>query len=84
MSACVIITYLKKEAYMLKSNVIEYFGSATKVAKFLSITPATVHYWGDVIPKGRATELHLLTSGELVYDTAHYQKDQAAESEGAA
>ena len=62
---------------MLKTNVIEHFGSATKVARFLSITPIAVHYWGDVIPKGRATELHLLTSGELVYDTAHYQKDQA-------
>jgi len=84
MFACVIISYLKKEAVMLKTNVIEHFGSATKVARFLSITPIAVHYWGDVIPKGRATELHLLTSGELVYDTAHYQKDQAAESEGAA
>lgn len=77
MSSCAIITYLKKEAYMLKSNVIEYFGSATKVAKFLSITPATVHYWGDVIPKGRATELHLLTSGELVYNAAHYLTNQS-------
>jgi hypothetical protein len=84
MLACVIISYLKKEAVMLKTNVIEHFGSATKVARFLSITPIAVHYWGDVIPKGRATELHLLTSGELVYDTAHYQKDQVAESEAVA
>ena len=84
MLACVIISYLKKEAVMLKTNVIEHFGSATKVARFLSITPIAVHYWGDVIPKGRATELHLLTSGELVYDQAHYQTSQAAESEGAA
>jgi len=30
-----------------------------------------------LIPKGRATELHLLTSGELEYNAAHYQKDQA-------
>jgi len=84
MVACVIISYLKKEAVMLKTNVIEHFGTATKVARFLSITPIAVHYWGDVIPKGRATELHLLTSGELVYDTAHYQKDQADGSEAVA
>jgi hypothetical protein len=84
MLACVIISYLKKEAVMLKTNVIEHFGSATKVARFLSITPIAVHYWGDVIPKGRATELHLLTSGELAYDQAHYQKDQVAESEAVA
>jgi hypothetical protein len=84
MVACVIISYLKKEAAMLKTNVIEHFGTATKVARFLSITPIAVHYWGEVIPKGRAAELHLLTFGELVYDTAHYQKDQADGSEAVA
>ena len=65
---------------MLKTNVRQHFGNDTKVAKFLSISPAAVHYWGEVIPKGRATELHLLTSGELEYDAAHYQTDQAAQS----
>ena len=69
---------------MLKNKVRQHFGNDTKVAKFLSISQTAVHYWGEVIPKGRATELHLLTSGELHYDAAHYQKDQAAGSEGAA
>jgi len=69
---------------MLKTNVRQHFGNDTKVAKFLSISPAAVHYWGEVIPKGRATELHLLTSGELEYDAAHYQTDQAAQSEAVA
>ena len=69
---------------MLKTNVIEHFGTATKVARFLSITPIAVHYWGELIPKGRATELHLLTSGELEYNAAHYQKDQADGSEAVA
>ncbi len=80
MLACVIISYLKKEVAMLKTNVIEHFGTATKVAKFLSITPIAVHYWGVVIPKGRATELHLLTSGELVYDATLYQTDPTEQS----
>jgi len=65
---------------MLKTNVRQHFGNDTKVAKFLSISPTAVHYWGELIPKGRAAELHLLTSGELVYDQTHYQKDQAAGS----
>ena len=69
---------------MLKTNVRQHFGNDTKVAKFLSISPAAVHYWGEVIPKGRATELHLLTSGELGYNAAHYQKDQADGSEAVA
>ena len=69
---------------MLKTNVRQHFGNDTKVAKFLSISPAAVHYWGEVIPKGRATELHLLTSGELEYDAAHYQTNQTVQPTEAA
>tara|TARA_R110002096_G_scaffold230363_2_gene420008 strand:+ start:122 stop:349 length:228 start_codon:yes stop_codon:yes gene_type:complete len=66
---------------LLRETAVKYFGSQTRLAFELNIKQAAVSQWGDVIPKGRATELHLLTFGELVYDAAHYQKDQTAQSE---
>lgn len=59
---------------LLRETAIKYFGSQTRLAFELNIKQAAVSQWGDVIPKGRAAELHLLTSGELEYDSAHYQK----------
>ena len=65
---------------MLKYDCITHFGTQAALAKELNISSPAISVWGDVIPKGRAAELHLLTSGELVYDQTHYQKDQAAGS----
>ncbi|MFB2904898.1 Cro/CI family transcriptional regulator [Aeromonas jandaei] len=50
---------------MRKADVLSYFGNATKTAAALGVHKATVSCWGEVIPKGRAYEIEVLTGGAL-------------------
>ncbi|KAJ8740022.1 helix-turn-helix domain-containing protein [Aeromonas veronii] len=50
---------------MKKADVLEHFGGGSKVARALGISAATVSCWGEVIPKGRAYEIEVLTGGAL-------------------
>jgi len=69
---------------MLKENCINHFGTQAALAKMLKISSPAISVWGSVIPEKQAFRLQMITGGVLTYDQAHYQKDQAAESEGAA
>ena len=63
---------------VLRQTAVEYFGTQAAIAKALDIDPVAVSLWGEgVIPKGRATELHLLTVGQLAYDPSFYPKKKA-------
>ena len=53
---------------MQKADVILYFGSKAKVARFLGITKASVTQWADDIPPLWAHRLDLLTNGKLKAD----------------
>ncbi|WP_435237457.1 Cro/CI family transcriptional regulator [Psychromonas sp. PT13] len=50
---------------MLKSEVLEYFGTQEKIAKALKISQASVSRWGAVIPRLRGYEIEKLTNGKL-------------------
>jgi len=50
---------------MLKSEVVDFFGSARNAAKALGITPAAVSQWGDIVPELRAYQLQQVTKGKL-------------------
>lgn len=50
---------------MYKKDVIKYYGNATKAAKAIGISDASFSRWGEIIPKGRACEIHLKTRGRL-------------------
>ncbi|HDO1322722.1 Cro/CI family transcriptional regulator [Aeromonas hydrophila] len=55
---------------MRKQDVISYFGGVTKTAIALGINKATVSCWGETIPKGRAYQIEVLTSGKLKAEPA--------------
>lgn len=57
---------------MKKTDVLAYFGSATKTAVALNISDAAISKWGDVIPRARAMEIALFTEGKLKYVKSHY------------
>lgn len=50
---------------MKTADAIRFYGSVAKLADALNITPQAVYDWGDLVPRGRAFELQVLTRGEL-------------------
>ncbi len=67
---------------MTTDQVEKYFGSAEKVADFFGITSEAVYQWrnrpGRLIPKGRATEAALRTSGKLAFHPELYEKSNSS------
>ncbi|MDX7924074.1 Cro/CI family transcriptional regulator [Aeromonas media] len=53
---------------MKKSDAIEYYGTATALARALGINKSAVSLWGDTIPKGRAYQIEVMTGGQLKAD----------------
>lgn len=53
---------------MKKSDVIKFFGSIPKLAKFLNIDRTAVYQWGETIPENRQYELEVKTNGVLRSD----------------
>jgi DNA-binding transcriptional regulator YdaS (Cro superfamily) len=52
---------------MRKEDAVAHFGSKSKLAVALGITPHAIYQWHDYIPKGRAYELQEITGGMLKY-----------------
>lgn len=59
---------------MKKDDVISYFGGVGKTAQALGLSHASVSGWGDVIPKGRAFEIQVITNEGLRVDLSLYTK----------
>lgn len=59
---------------MRKNDVISYFGGVGKTAKALGLSHASVSGWSELIPKGRAFEIQVITKGALKADTSLYEK----------
>jgi len=70
--------FTTKEDLMKKDDVISYFGGVSKTAKALGLSHASVSGWTDVIPKGRAFEIQVLTKGALKVDATLYEKTNTA------
>jgi hypothetical protein len=67
-------TYLGYKSAMLKKDVLTFYGSQAKVAEVLGITRQAVSLWSEVVPKSAATDLQLLTGGQLKMDRSLYGK----------
>lgn len=65
---------------MRYSDAIKHFGSEVEIAAALACTRQAVALWkeGDVIPKGRAYELQVITGGKLRVDRTLYDGKQVA------
>lgn len=57
---------------MKKEYVIEFFGSARKVAEALNISTQSVHAWGKLVPEGSAYKLQVITDGGLKVESSLY------------
>ncbi|MFB0769884.1 Cro/CI family transcriptional regulator [Aeromonas salmonicida] len=44
---------------------VDYFGTKAAIADALGIKKSAVSQWGDIIPKGRAYQIEVLTGGKL-------------------
>jgi hypothetical protein len=60
-------------ADMLKSQVIEHFGSGVAVARALGIGKQAVSAWGELVPPLRAAQLAQITKNKLRFDLEDYQ-----------
>lgn len=58
---------------MRVSDAVKHFGTQQKVAEALGITKAAVSGWGELVPKGRAYELQILTGGALDAGAEDYE-----------
>lgn len=50
---------------MKKSEVLAHFGTPKRVADELGITVQAFYQWPEVIPRGRACEIEVITGGAL-------------------
>jgi len=58
---------------MKKSDVINYFDTATDTGKALGISQVAVSKWGDIIPEKQAFKLAKLTKNKLIYNAMYYK-----------
>lgn len=66
---------------MLKSQVIDHFGTVGATAQALGIKSSAVSQWPEVIPKLRAYEIERITGGKL---KVYPESAKAAEPDKAA
>ena len=59
---------------MLKSDVLQFFGSNTATAQGLGISPSAVTQWKEIVPEKQAYRIEKLSDGELKVNPALYQK----------
>ncbi|MBS5835544.1 MULTISPECIES: Cro/CI family transcriptional regulator [Neisseria] len=59
---------------MLKSDVLQFFGSKTATAQALGISPSAVTQWKEIVPEKQAYRIEKLSDGELKVNPALYQK----------
>lgn len=50
---------------MLKKDVFTHFGGAIKTAKALGISKSAVFQWPELVPRGSAYKVQVITSGAL-------------------
>lgn len=57
---------------MWKTEVFNYYGSLSAVARALFIAPAAVSQWPELIPERQAYRIEKLTGGQLKVDPMLY------------
>ena len=65
---------------MLKSDVIRHFGGQGAVARALGITRGAVWQWPEIVPRGSAYQIEVITAGELRVDPDTYAPKKKPEN----
>lgn len=61
---------------MKKTSVIKFFGSRAATADELDITKQAVNYWGPIVPRGIAFEVHFISKGQVPIDREFYRRQR--------
>ncbi|MEV3817109.1 Cro/CI family transcriptional regulator [Aeromonas salmonicida] len=64
---------------MKKQDAINHFGGVVQLAYALGCSPQAISQWGKTIPKGRAYQIEVLTTGTLKADTITPTPDNNAQ-----
>lgn len=59
---------------MRKTDAIAFYGSVKRLAEALDVRQNTVSMYGEILPKGSACELEVITSGALRVDWSCYPR----------
>lgn len=57
---------------MLKSDVVSFFGTNTRVAVIAGVDPSAVSQWKELVPERCAQRLAEASGGALIYDKNVY------------
>ena len=49
-------------------DAINYYGSRSKLARALDVTPQAINNWGEELPMLRQYQIEVLTKGKLIAD----------------
>ena len=69
---------------MLKSDVIRHFGGQGATARALGITKGAVWQWPEIIPRGSAYQVEVITGGALRVDPSVYATKKNPDSSATA
>jgi hypothetical protein len=67
---------------MLKSEVVNFFGTNTRVASIAGVDPSAVSQWKLLVPERCAQRLSDASGGVLVYDKDVYDRHRRSKRSG--
>ena len=67
---------------MLKSEVVNHFGTKAKIAAIAGIDPSAVSQWKELVPERCAQRLADASGGALHYDKNVYDQHRKAKRAG--
>lgn len=59
---------------MIKKDLFPFFKNKNQLAKYLKITRASVHFWGEIIPEKHARKLAMDFPRKFKFDEQLYTK----------
>jgi hypothetical protein len=59
---------------MFTNDAVQYFGGRRQLAEALGISRQAVEQWGNLVARGVAYRLQVMTKNKLVVDEAKYKR----------
>lgn len=61
---------------MLKSDVLDFFGSKIATAQVLKVSPSAVTQWKEIIPEKQAYKVERISKGKLKVNPDLYNRNK--------
>lgn len=59
---------------MLKSDIVDFFGSVPKAAEALGVTRSAAYQWKDIVPERMAYRAQAISRGKLKVHPSVYER----------